>query len=89
MEHRHAFGGPIDSIEHEAVQMDVEIGGRAETLDQGDGEGHGLGALESRLLGQKCGDDPVDDLQDRGEELGTWFDYKYTVDVFLYTNGGQ
>jgi hypothetical protein len=24
VEYRHAFGGAIDSIEHEAVQMDVE-----------------------------------------------------------------
>jgi hypothetical protein len=31
------------------MQMDVEIGGRAETLDQGDRAGVGLGAFESRL----------------------------------------
>ena len=30
MEHRHACGGAIDPIEHEAVQMDVKIGGRAD-----------------------------------------------------------
>jgi hypothetical protein len=33
MEHRQALGGAVDPIEHEAMQMDVEIGGRAEMLD--------------------------------------------------------
>jgi hypothetical protein len=27
VEHRHALGGTIDSIEHEAMQIDVKIGG--------------------------------------------------------------
>ena len=34
MQYRYALGGVIDLIEHQAVQMNVEIGGRAETLDQ-------------------------------------------------------
>ena len=50
--------------------MDVEIGSRAETLDERDRAGRGLGAFESRLLDQKCRYHPVDDLQDRREELG-------------------
>ena len=29
----------------------------------------GFGALESRLFGEKCGNDPVDDLQDGREQL--------------------
>jgi hypothetical protein len=33
VEYRQALGGAVDPIEHEAVQMDVEIGGRAEMLD--------------------------------------------------------
>jgi hypothetical protein len=40
-------------------------GGRAETLDQRDGASCGFGALESGMLDQKCGNDPVDDLQYR------------------------
>jgi hypothetical protein len=57
--------------------MDVEMRGRAETLDQRDGAS-GLGALEPRLLdqkgratewpclpsrGRKCGNDPVDEAE--------------------------
>jgi hypothetical protein len=45
MEYRHACGGAIEPIEYEAVQMDIEISGRAETLDEGDGSGRGLGTL--------------------------------------------
>jgi hypothetical protein len=52
MEYRQALGGVVDPIEHEAMQMDVEIRGRAETLDQRDSAGLGLGALESGLLDQ-------------------------------------
>ena len=70
MEYRHALDGAIDPIEYQAMHMEVEIGGRAETMDEGDGAGVGLGALESRLFAQKCGDDPVDGLQDRREQLG-------------------
>jgi hypothetical protein len=58
MEYRHTAGGAIDPIKHEAVRMDVEIGGRAETLDERDGAGVGFGAFESRLLDQKCRNDP-------------------------------
>ena len=36
---------------------------------QRDGAGVGFGALESGLLDQKCGNDPVDDLQDGREQL--------------------
>jgi hypothetical protein len=50
--------------------MDVQIGGRAETLDERDRAGTGIAALESRLLAQKSGNDPVDGLQDRREQLG-------------------
>jgi hypothetical protein len=54
--------GRIDPIEYQAVQMDVQISGRAETLDEGNGAGAGLGALESRLFNQQCRYGPVDDL---------------------------
>ncbi len=70
MEYRHALGATIDSIEHQAVQMDVEIGGRSETLDEGDRAGRGFGAFEARLLDQKCRYDAGDDLQDGREQVG-------------------
>ncbi|MGQ0595211.1 MAG: hypothetical protein ACT4QB_22010, partial [Gammaproteobacteria bacterium] len=40
------------------------------TLYQRNGAGGGFSPLASRLLDQEGGNDPVDDLQDRGEELG-------------------
>ena len=45
------------------------VSGRAETLDQRDGAGVGFGAFGSGLFDQKCGNDPVDDLQDGREQL--------------------
>ncbi|MGH8554218.1 MAG: hypothetical protein ACREUD_01360 [Gammaproteobacteria bacterium] len=41
--------------------MDVEIGSRSETLDEGERAALGFGAFESRLLDQKCRYDAVDD----------------------------
>jgi hypothetical protein len=43
--------------------------GPSQTLDERDGAGVGFGALESGLLDQKCGNDPVDDLQDGREQF--------------------
>ncbi len=43
--------------------MYVQVGGRSKALYQRDGTALGFGALESRLLDQKRGNDPVDDLQ--------------------------
>jgi hypothetical protein len=70
MKFRHALGATIDSIEHQAVQMDVEIGGRSKTLDEGDRAGRGFGTFESGLLYQKCRYDAADDLQDGREQVG-------------------
>ncbi len=53
MEYRHALGGAIDAIEHEAMQMDIQIRGRADRLPECDGAGLGLGALEPRWLDQE------------------------------------
>ena len=53
MEHRYALGDAIDPIEYQAVQMDVEVGGRAKALDEGHRAGVGFGAFESRLFNQK------------------------------------
>ena len=64
-EGRAALGRPIDPIQHQTVQMDVQIGGRAEALDQRDRAAVGLADLEAGLLKQEARDDPVVDLQHR------------------------
>ncbi len=50
--------------------MNIEIGGLAKALDEGDGVGVGLGAFYSCLFDQKCRNDPVDDLQHGCEQMG-------------------
>jgi hypothetical protein len=52
------------------MQMNVEIGGRANRLPERDGAAVGLAAFESRLFDQKCRNDLVGDLQDWREQLG-------------------
>ena len=47
------------------MQMNVEIGRRAEALDERDRTGVSLGAFQSRLFDQKCGNDAVNALQQR------------------------
>ena len=59
MEYRLASLPPIHAVKLQAMQMDVEIGRRAEALDERDRTGVGLAAFESRLFDQKCGNDPV------------------------------
>ena len=49
--------------------MNVEIDGGAKALDEGDGTGVGFAVFQSRLLDQTAGNDAVDDLQYRGEQL--------------------
>ena len=65
MEQRRTRAAAIDSIEHQTVQMDVEIGRRTEALDERDRTAMSLAAFESRLFDQKCGDDAVNALQQR------------------------
>ena len=45
--------------------MDIQIGGRAKSLDERDRTGLGFTALGARLLDQKGRDDPMHDLQHR------------------------
>jgi hypothetical protein len=52
VEGRRALSDAVDPIEHEAMEVNVEIGGRSEALDQRDGAGVGFGALEFGLLDQ-------------------------------------
>ena len=49
--------------------MNVQIGGGAKALDQGDGAGVGFAAFEPCLFDQKAGNDAVNDLQYRREQL--------------------
>src|SRR5438105_7615897 len=59
MEYRHARAAAIKPIEHQAMQVDVEIGRRAEALDERVCAAVGFAAFEPRLLDQKGGNDPV------------------------------
>ena len=52
------------------MQMNVQVGGRAEALDEGDGTGGGLIALLAGLFVQERGNRPVNDLQHREETFG-------------------
>ncbi|HUL18637.1 MAG TPA: hypothetical protein VLV29_05155 [Steroidobacteraceae bacterium] len=65
MEDRRALAAAIHAIGYLPMQMNVEIGGRAEALDERDRTAVSLAALQSRLFDQKCGNDAVDDLQQR------------------------
>jgi hypothetical protein len=65
MEYRHARAAAIHPIEHQAMQMNVEIARGAKALDERDRTGVSLAAFESRLFDQKCGNDPVNALQQR------------------------
>jgi hypothetical protein len=43
LEARSALGASMDPIEHQTMQMDVRVGGRAKGLDEGDSAGVGCG----------------------------------------------
>jgi hypothetical protein len=53
MEYRLARAAAVHTIEYQAMQMNVEIGGGAEALDEGDCAGVSFAAFESRLLTRK------------------------------------
>ena len=52
----------IYPIEHQRMQVDVQVRGRAEALDEGDGTGGGLIALLAGLCEEKRGNRAMDDL---------------------------
>ena len=70
MEYRHARAAAIHAIGYLPMQMDVEIGGGPEALDERDRTAVSLGAFESRLLDQKGGNDAVNALQHWREQIG-------------------
>jgi hypothetical protein len=47
------------------MQMNIQIGRRAEALDERDRAGVGSAKFKARPLDQKAGNDPVDRLQQR------------------------
>ena len=67
MEQRRARAAAIHAIGYLPMQMDVEIGRRAEALDERDRTAVGLAAWQSRLFDQKGGNDAVNALQQRRE----------------------
>jgi hypothetical protein len=58
MEHGRALSaGAIDAIEHQVMQVYVQIGGGAKALDEGGGAGVGCITFQPRLIKQKSRDD--------------------------------
>ena len=68
---RRAFGAaPVHAVQHEAVNVDVEVGGRAKSLYQRDRAAVGLGCLEARLTEQVPRHHAVHHLQHGRQQLG-------------------
>ena len=70
----------IHPIERQRMQVDVQVGGRAEALDERDGTGGGVIARLAGLLKEKRGNRAMDDRQHRQEQVG--MDGKETAGVF-------
>ena len=66
---RFTLHAPIHPVEHETMQVDVDIGRRAESLDERHRAGVGGPSLAPCLLEQEPCNDPVHDTQHRGEQL--------------------
>jgi len=49
----------IDAVEHQAMQVDVQIGRRVKALDQSDRTGLSCAPFQSRPLEQKARDEPM------------------------------
>ena len=70
-EGRRAIGAAaVHAVQHQTVQVDVEVGGRAEALDQGDRAALTLVALEPRVAQQVPFDHALHHLQHRRDQLG-------------------
>lgn len=68
--HRLLAVGEIHSIQKQYVEMDIQIQGAAESLDQRDGTGPGGAAGAARLLDEMGLDGPVDEAQYPTHDLG-------------------
>ena len=60
----------VHAVQHQTVQVDVQVGGRAEALDQGDRAALTFVALEPRVIQQMPLDHPLHHLQHRRDQLG-------------------
>jgi len=67
---RFALVPPIPPVENEAVDVDVKIGRRAKSLNERHRAAVSGTSLAHCLLEQETGDDPVHDMQHRGEQFG-------------------
>jgi len=68
-EDRLTVGAPVDAIEHQAVQVDVQVGGGTKSLDQRDRATVGLIGLQPGLPEQEARNCAVHDLQHRCHQL--------------------
>ena len=62
---RFSVGALVDPIEHQAVQVDVQVGGGTKALDQRDRAAVSLPGLQSGLIEQPARDGTVHHLQHR------------------------
>jgi hypothetical protein len=70
-EDRPAMGvAAVHPVQHQAVQVDVEIGGRAQALDQRDGTALAFVTLQRRVVQQMPLDHALHHLQHRRDQLG-------------------
>ena len=60
----------VHAVQHQAVQVNVEIGGRSKALDQRAGSAGGLVGFDLGLIEQEARDGPACDLQHRRHQLG-------------------
>jgi len=71
--HRHAIAiaiAPVHPVQHRAVKVDVEVGGRAEALDQREGAALALVGLEPGAVQQVARNHALDHLLHRRDQLG-------------------
>ena len=61
---------PVHAVQHLAAQVDVEVGCRAEALDQRDRAAVGLVRLQARLIEQEARDHAVQHLQHGRHQIG-------------------
>ncbi len=61
---------PIRPVQRQAVQVNVEVGGRAEALDQRDGATAPLVGLEAGSLQQMAREHTLHHLQHQRDQLG-------------------
>ena len=79
-EDRLTAGAPVHAVQHQAVQVTVEIGSGTKALDQRDRAAVGLLGLQIGLIEQEARDGTVHDLQHRRHPLGLCSQQKLSPD---------